>query len=70
MDSFSISGRIQLNKRNPDQTLDLISLQWSRLGAKEKTEFHILAKPHDVVGSPCIIEEVAMNARGQVRLVV
>jgi hypothetical protein len=57
-------------KRDPYQMLDLISLPWRLLSAKEKAEFHVLAKPHDVVGSPGIVEEVAMNARGQVRLVV
>ena len=37
-------------------------------GAKEKTEMNVLTGPHDVVGSPGIVEEVAMNAGGKIRL--
>jgi hypothetical protein len=40
------------------------------LGAKEKTEMHIFAGPHDVIGSPGIVEEVAVNAGGKIRLAV
>jgi hypothetical protein len=39
-------------------------------GAKEKAEMHILTEPHDVVGSPGIVEKVAMNAGGKIRLEV
>ena len=31
---------------------------------------HILTEPHNVVGSPGIVEEVAMNAGGKIRLAV
>jgi hypothetical protein len=31
---------------------------------------HILTGPHDVVGSPGIVEEVAMNAGGEISLAV
>ncbi len=31
---------------------------------------HILTGPHDVVGSPGVVEEVAMNAGGKIRLAV
>src|ERR1700730_1135921 len=36
------------------------------LGAKEKTEMHILTAPHDVISSPGIVEEVAVNAGGKI----
>ena len=40
------------------------------LGAKYKAKPHILAEPHDVVGPPGVVEEVAMNSSGEIRLAV
>src|SRR4029077_6607914 len=39
-------------------------------GAKEKAETHVLAEPHDVVGSPGIFEEVARNAGENISLAI
>lgn len=38
------------------------------LGAKHEAEIHILTEPHDVVRSPSIVEQVAMNAGGKISL--
>src|SRR5271155_1079826 len=36
--------------------------------AKDEAEAHIFAEPHDVVCSPGIVEEIAMNATGKIGL--
>ena len=38
------------------------------LGANHEAEIHILTEPHDVVRSPSIVEQVAMNAGGKIGL--
>src|ERR1043165_6910510 len=35
---------------------------WSQLGAEYKAKTHIVTRPHDVVCSPGVIEEIAVNA--------
>ena len=35
---------------------------------KDKAEIHILTGPHDVIGSPGVVEKVAMNAGREIRL--
>ena len=38
------------------------------LHAGKKPESHVLAEPHDVVGAPGIVEEIAVDTRGKIRL--
>ena len=39
-----------------------------RLWMKSKAEAHIFAEPHDVVCTPCVIKEIAMNTTREIRL--
>lgn len=38
------------------------------LHANKKPESHVLAEPHDVVGSPGIVEEIVVDTRGKITL--
>jgi hypothetical protein len=66
------SSTYVLSISDPDQWRDsdrqFIAPMAPHSTAKAKTETHVLAEPHDVVGSPGIVVEIAVNARGEIRL--
>src|ERR1700690_731624 len=40
----------------------------TKSGSENEAEAHIFAEPHDVVGSPGVVEEIAMHAPGKIWL--
>jgi len=72
--AYIINARVHRGDKSPTSLLNEILPYFSvancesQLSAKNKTKAHIVAAPHDVVCSPGIIEEIAVNTSRQIGL--